>query len=361
MLLGGAAANTSAAENPSITSEEDTYQASVRSAAQNALLERRPLPVLNINMFSPVAFPGATPMAPAAGPPPTVEEVEQMLKIYMKIETPAVRKAALKLFRNPKAIRKIPNPSLRASLAGLMGTGGEPAIDYIMDAKTPAGKPKVRLIDFGNPAELVDFGNPANFSEIDPANALAFVNPITEQETIVFNPKNRSEYPFQFSSILAHETLHSDKRISTTEEIVANALHTSIYLEQLAEHPEMALPDTELTRRSNTNALLRWESGTDGKLRLFKSEHPNEQLLPDSVVPATTWFERFKDLPGQADTPGSKLLRSFLVEIARPDAKIPRKPGFNMKTLRFIDKNSDNLTSKELVKAGRALGVNFNG
>ena len=354
MLLGGAAANTSAAENPSLTSERDPYQASVRSAAQDALLKRRPLPVLNINMFSPEAFPGATPMLPAAGPPPTVEEVEQMLKIYMKKEKPAIRKAALKLFRNPKAIGKIPNPSLRASLAGLMETGGEPAIDYILNAKTPAGKPKVRLIDFGNPADRI-------ISENDPATALAFVNPITEQETVVFNPENRSEYPFQLSSFMAHETLHSDKHISTTEEIVANALHTSIYLEQLAEHPEIALPDTKLTRRSNTNALLRWESGKAGKLRLFKSEHPNEQLLPNSVVPATTWFERFKDLPGQADTPGDPLLRKFLVEIAPPGATIPKKPGFNMKTLRFIDKNSHNLTSKELVKAGRALGVNFNG
>ena len=261
MLLGGAAANTSAAENPSITSEVDTYQASVRSAAQNALLERRPLPVLNINVFSPAAFPGATPMAPAAGPPPTVEEVEQMLKIYIKKEKRAVRKAALNFSGTLKPSGRSQNRSLRASLAALMETGGEPAIDYILNAKTPAGKPKVRLIDFGNPAELVDFGNPANFSENDPATALAFVNPTTGQETVVFNPKNRSESPFQFSNIMAHEPLHSDKLISTTEEVVIGALDISIYLEQLAKHPEMALPDTERTRRNNTNALARLMGG----------------------------------------------------------------------------------------------------
>lgn len=77
----------------------------------------------------------------------------------------------------------------------------------------------------------------------------------------------------------------------------------SIYLEQLAKHSKLALADTELTRRNNTNALARFNSGRGAKLGLFESNHPNEQLLPGSVVAATNWFEQFQDLPGFEDTP----------------------------------------------------------
>jgi hypothetical protein len=137
----------------------------------------------------------------------------------------------------------------------------------------------------------------------DGAIAKAFIDPNTQQQNFVFNPRYQSENPFQFGSVLAHETLHADLPNSATEETVLLALQTSIYLEQLAKHSKLALADTELTRRNNTNALARFNSGRGAKLGLFESNHPNEQLLPGSVVAATNWFEQFQDLPGFEDTP----------------------------------------------------------
>ena len=321
----------------------------------NKVLLARPLAPSNINMFSPAAYPDATPMVPAAGPPPTTMQVQQMLKTYLQEEFPSnqkARKKAMALFNSPEAIAKIPNPSLRAAMVGLIGTGGEPSINYIMNEKTPEGLPKVNLVGFGVPEEWVN----------DPAAARPILDPNTQQVFYVFNPKYESENPFQLSSILGHETLHTNLELqsSTTEEVIALALHISIYLEQLAKHPEMALADTELTRRNNTNALARLNSGEGTKLGLYTSNHPDEQILPGSVVPATTWFEQFQHLPGFEDTPGSPLLRKFLKEIAKPGTAVPPNPNFDMATLDFIDQNSHNLDRKELVKAARALRLDLN-
>ena len=138
------------------------------------------------------------------------------------------------------------------------------------------------------------------------------------------------------------------------------SLQTLISLEQLSKHPKMARADTELTRRNNTNALARFNSGRGAKVGLFESNHPGEQLLPGSVVPATTWFEQFEDLPGFADLPGNPLLRKILVNIAKRGTAVPQSPNFDRATLDFIDQNSSNLSPEELVKAGRALRLNFN-
>ena len=75
----------------------------------------------------------------------------------------------------------------------------------------------------------------------DNAIAKSIVDANTQQQNFVFNPRYQSENPFQFSSILAHETLHSDQANSTTEEVTLLALQSSIYLEQLAKHPNIAL------------------------------------------------------------------------------------------------------------------------
>lgn len=237
-------------------------------------------------------------------------------------------------------------------MVGLRGTAGKPAINFIMKKKTPEGLPKVAAVGFGLPEEWQN----------DPATARPILNPDTQQVVYVFNPKYQNENPFQFSSILAHEALHTNLNLpqSMTEEVTALALQSSIYLEQLAKHLDMALADTELTHRNNTNALARLNSGEGTEIGLFESNHPGEQLLPGSVVPATTWFEQFQDAPGFEDTPGSPLLRKYLKKIAKPGTAVPQNPDFSMETLDFIDQNSHNLTPKELVKAAQALGLDLN-
>jgi len=68
-------------------------------------------------------------------------------------------------------MQRIPNHSLRAGLTGLLGTIGEPATNFILNAKTPAGLPKVFAIDFD--------ANPFNPSDTGIARSIR--NPDTEQ------------------------------------------------------------------------------------------------------------------------------------------------------------------------------------
>jgi hypothetical protein len=203
----------------SIDTEAGTYSQSVFVKAERNPLKERPLAPSNINLFSPVAYPGATPLVPAGGPPPTVGQVRRMLKVYLKEQFPldeGLQKKGLKLFDSAKVNEKIPNPSLRAAMVGLLGTAGEPSINYILHAKTPEGLPKGNLISFGVPEEWVNGG----------AIAKAFIDPNTQQQNFVFNPRYQSENPFQFGSVLAHETLHTDLPNSATEETVLLALQT---------------------------------------------------------------------------------------------------------------------------------------
>ncbi|MBA2490563.1 MAG: hypothetical protein H0V34_02285 [Gammaproteobacteria bacterium] len=127
-------------------------------------------------------------------------------------------------------------------------------------------------------------------------------------------------------------------------------------MEQLAKHPELAVTGTELARRDNTNALARLNSGTGAKLGLFAS-NGNQPILPGSPLTFTSWFDQLDQLDQSADltpTPGDPLLRQILLRL-RERGKVSVKPNFDMKTLRFIDKNSRNLTAQELVRAAKAL------
>ncbi|WP_090721169.1 hypothetical protein [Nitrosomonas sp. Nm166] len=319
----------------------------------NRILQNRPLAPTNVNLFSPAAYPNAAPMAPAGGPAPTEEQVAQMGIKYLEDQfpmNPSARRETAALFNNPDLVSKVPNPSLRAGLLGLAGTAGEPAIDFVLNAKTDAGLPKVRGIGFD--------ANP--WDPADTTVARALVDPNTQQVAYVFNPKYQNENPFQFSSIIAHETLHSDLPISTTEEVTALAIQSSIYLEQLAKHPEMAGDRTELTRRNNTNTLARLNSGAGTSLGLFASNN-GKPILPGSQIQATSWFDQFANATGFGDTPGNPQLQAMLARMVNPGGIVPPNADFSMNTLNFIDQNSANLSKRELVRAALALQLNIQG
>jgi hypothetical protein len=151
----------------------------------------------------------------------------------------------------------------------------------------------------------------------------------TGQQTLVFNPKGQSEDPFQFSCIVFHETLHQGVPNSRTEEVVIVSLQTLISLEQLSKHPKMARADTELTRRQHQCSgeiqfRQRHQAG------IIRVQSPGRADPPEgSVIPATTWFEQFEDLPGFADLPGNPLLRKILVNIAKRGTAVPQSPNFD--------------------------------
>lgn len=320
------------------------------SCGDEQILQNRPLAPTDVNLFSPVVYPDATPMVPADSPL-TEEQFIQIGLKYLQDQFPMNPSAQMEvaaLWDHPDLVSKVPNPSLRAGLLGLAGTAGEPAIDFVLNAKTEAGLPKVAAIAFD--------ANP--WDPADTAIARALFNPTTQQVAYVFNPKYQNENPFQFSSIIAHETLHSDLPVTTTEELTALAIQSSIYLEQLASHPELASAPTELTRRNNSNALARLNSGSGTSLGLFASNN-NQPIFPGSPIQATSWFGQFENETGFGDTPGNPQLQAMLARMDQPGSIVPPNADFSLNAGYFIDQNNAHLPSSKLAAAALALQLSI--
>ena len=323
------------------------------------LLKQRPLPVKRNkrNNFVQAIFPDAQPKPPAVAGPADVSleekdlQVRKSLKSYLKEQFPSAmgkdrkaQKRAMAFYIDPAAIEKIPHPTLRAMVADLTGTGGDPALKHTLNATTPEGLPLIVRVDFGVPEEWVG----------DRAIARPFLHPDTGQISYIFNPKYEFEEHYEFSSHYAHEVLHQifevPQSAALLEEIIARGFQSSIYLEQMAAHPKMmARAKTELGQRNTSTALARWEGSRGAKLSLFTSNNPNKRLIPGSLLTAKTWIGQFPSLEGATPTPGHPLLREYLVKIAKPGRAVPENPNFDRSTLDFIDQNSHNLTPEELV------------
>ena len=286
-------------------------------------------------------------MVPASGPAPTTAQVRAMLRDYLQAEfpsAPARQAEALALFDDPDLIAKIPNPSLRAGLVGLMGTSGEPAIDFILNAETSAGLPKVNIVDFdGLPWDPSDTGT-----------ARSLVSPETGQASFVFNPKYTFENPFAFSSILAHEALHSDTVVKDTEEVIALTLHSYVYLEQLITHPELALADAELTRRSNRNALTRRTPAPTASSNCSRPR-ATRPFFPAAPFPSPVGLSSFRQT-WTWSTP--RATRSCVpTSPTSPSRAAWCRPAriFDFDTLDFIDQNSGGIEAA--LQSARGLRV----
>src|SRR5262249_5849247 len=100
----------------------------------------------------------------------------------------------LAVFTVPAARRKIPDPTLRAALASLTGTLGEPAIDYLLH------QAPVAAVHFGT---VISPGDPA--PDGTPARSYPLSDGTWE---IVFDGHYRFDPFGSFSALLFHESLH---------------------------------------------------------------------------------------------------------------------------------------------------------
>jgi hypothetical protein len=106
-----------------------------------AIMAARPLRVKDefIGFFTPGSFPDSVQQNPVTigvsdgtMDPRSEDQVQALMQEYVQLESPEIQEQMWAVFNDPAAIAKIPSPSMRATLAGLMGTLGEPAIDYIL-------------------------------------------------------------------------------------------------------------------------------------------------------------------------------------------------------------------------------------
>ena len=283
-----------------------------------------------------------------------------MLDDYLSAEFPgdeASQSAARAVFDDASAKSKIPNPSLRAALAGLKGTAAAPAIDYILNAELAGSVPKVKEVRFAHCN-----GEEAALS-VCSSTGIAQVRGIEvaqgHQTVILFNSQYQAENPFLFVSPLAHEVLHEDASVRNYEEATNHSLQHLVYLRQLARHGNLARLRTQLSRIFNTLGLMRFNSGVGAPLGLYAANSGRAVLPGSPTRPQTSWWQLF-DNGDTATTPGNDVLASYLANTHTAGAPSCSGTTFNKALLDCIDQNgNDGLTSAELLAAARALKLDF--
>jgi hypothetical protein len=185
------------------------------------------------------------------------------------------------------------------------------------------------------------------------ATAASVLDNTTGQLTFIVNPKYQAENPFLFSVVLAHEPLHSDDQVADYEEVIALALHSFVYLQQLARHPELGQLETELARRSHSNAFARLNAG-EGH-RLGNVTNDDMPLLPGSPLSFTSWLEQFEQLQNFVPTPGNRLLAKYVRRLQERQQPPCSAEEFNEALLACVLENQRGLTPKQLLAAANAL------
>jgi len=313
------------------------------------ILENRPFAPANINLFNPSVYPESAPALPAQGAALTEDQVRILLRDYLEAEfpdSPEKQQSYMQMFDHPAVAARIPNPSLRAGLLGLANTLAEPAIDFVLGARTLRGNLMFNEIKFGElPENIVATVVPAGSAD-------------AEQFNIIFSQRFAAENPFLFTRTFAHEPLHQDNVNGVYEEGLITAIDTLVYLYQLAHHPELASQDTWLSRFHNTNALARLNSGIGSELGLLES-NGNRPILPNSIVDFNSFWNRYRDNPSFEATPGNFLLRLYLKNLQEDGAPECSADAFNQALLECLDQNQGFIVGEDLVAAARALQLDI--
>lgn len=327
--------------------------ASAQAQTANELLRGRPFAPNDRGLFSNLYYPDTPADVPATGTTLTEQQGRAALQSYLQVEYPGdttAQNAALAVYDNTTAKQKIPEPSLRAALAALKGTIANGAVNVVLNAKTSMGNPLIARVRYGGlPTTVIAR---TSFSVFTPGD--------DEQFEIIFNRRFQYESPFLFTSVWAHETLHSDKVGALYEEAANTSFQGLIYLRQLARHPALATPGTELARVSNSWALARLNSGLGSRLGLYKTNGGRPLFVGSPSVPETSWLDWLEQriYAGFAHTatPGNALLGQYLANTHIPGAPTCSGAQFSKPLLDCIDANGNGgLSPAELVAAARAL------
>lgn len=316
------------------TPEARTYQATSSSATE--LLRQPPFPPMDISLFVPEVYPDAPPLVPTAeGPADEATLRQQLNSLLVKrfgAGSPRVAEG-LAIFDATSTKQIVPDPRLRAVLASLLGTAGEPSIDGTLDGTYD-------IVRFGTPT------NPYHIAEV------VYFSDNTVQ--IIFDDKYQFEDFKLLTSVMAHEPLHRDPTVSNKEELINGAIDTLVHGQVLLENPELATSGTELARILNTSVMAGINSrDTQGDLRLLTS---TGNIFPNGAVDIPYFAKGFEPLG--SDTPGNIVLRDTLVNVVGPGVTVPANPNFDDATLNLLDLNQNALSDAEVVRLAQILKLN---
>lgn len=318
--------------------------------ASRILAEERPFAPANRDLYFTFEHPDwadSTPPEVIDGPGLSEAETRTALRAFLELRFPCDLgrvQEGLAVYGDPVAREKFPDPTLRAALAALTGTLGEPTIEFLL-YRTP-----VTLVNFGI---YVEAGWPSRI-------AGNYASPDGTRE-IVFDRLYRFAPFGAFSALLVHEALHAGADPAADglpEESVASSVEALVYMQMLLTDPSLArLPD-ELTRIYNNHlAVVRLNSGPLGtdRLTLFVLGSAIN-IDPLAVEPLTEFHEFYARYgapndPGfrERETEGNWLLQAILERLAEPGETPPTDADFDVNTLAFVDQNQSILSPAELV------------
>lgn len=325
--------------------------------ARSVLARDRPFALTDRDLFHTFErreWADSAPLSLPQGPPPSEAETKEALRAFLRRRYPCDPQRvldALAVLSDPLAREKIPEPTLRAALAALAGTIGQPAIGYVL-AQVP-----VTRIHFGVYL-LHGEGFPGHF-----AGTYRYRDGTVEA---VIDRRYRA-LPFAaLSALVLHETLHlanDDEGAGLPEESIASSFEALVYMEMLLTDPSLALLPDELTRfNSNHLALVRLNSAPHGsdRLTLFVPDG-SDSIDPLSPTPLTEFYEyrdRFRG-PGDPEfrdhaTVGNDLLRRMLLSLSEGEAP-PEDADFDRATLEYLDRNQGALSPSELLRVACIL------
>ncbi|MGK2964408.1 MAG: hypothetical protein ACSLFM_02240 [Tepidiformaceae bacterium] len=213
-------------------------------------------------------------------------------------------------------------PKLRAALAALTGTFGQPAIDSVLTAENCTGQPAARLA----------FETPPDFPDL-----LARVTYSADGRRVFsFSPALEAERIEHLMPLLLHEPIHCDQEDGTVEEVAATAFDTFLYIHLIASDPELAVGGSVLTRDLAVGAIAFINSG-----RLLPESAgilPTEGVV--TVLPGTNApYPSFADYvaaayagTGTLDSPAEPVAQAYADSLALGSG-LPQGTAFDLQYL----------------------------
>jgi hypothetical protein len=273
-------------------------------------------------------------------------EITQMMRRRFRRDDPerAVREA-IQLYESPR-VREVAGEQImvRAALAELKGTLGEPALRFVFSTDRP-----VKII----------FGQTQNPRAGAEANSYGFAIDIVVRDMF------RSEPPAVLAPILMHELLHQNGQAQQPEEIVNSVLDVRVLLEMIRDAPAV------FTRRSagvdlvRVRALAQLNTRVGSVLAVNRSDV--QDVLPGfedgPVPPFGQWLVQDDD-PNQpmmysnladAPTKGHPALVEILQQVA-PEVTVPERAQFNQAAVDLLDTHAGIGLCDQLV-AAEAIGA----
>jgi hypothetical protein len=317
------------------------------------LASHRPFAPGNRDLFHTFARADWADVAPLGAPPlhvATEHEAMEQLRSFLERRFPCDDFAVtqgLAVYTDPIARLKVPDPTLRAALASLVGTVGQSGIPWLLTG------PPILSIEFG--LYLLD-------KEVAPRRFAGSFHYADGSSQAVIDGRYRG-LPFgAFAGLVFHELLHlaaDEDGAGYAEETVASSLEALVYMETLLVDPALALLPDQLTRFNNNHiALARLNSGPRGSehLTLFVPDGTAsiDPLASEPITQFADYYARFSapDDAGWAtlETEGNQLLRSTLSRLAEDHHEPPSDAAFDGDTLAFVDQNQAVLSPTELYR-----------